>query len=197
MEPDSTLASDAERNAAVERLSTACAEGRITLGEFGDRSAQAQAARTRHELEALLVDLPPSDIGTQGLMPWLESPGTRTEVAADKLSGQSTERHFSFLGVISRRGRWKLKPNTTTVALIGGSDIDLSQALISDYDVTLKVVSIVGRVEVIVPRGVRVEVRAASLIGGRDIEVDDATHDSPMIRLTAFSLVGGVQVRSK
>ena len=51
-------ASDAERDATVERLRDAAGEGRLTLEEFSDRMEQATAARTRTELDRLVTDLP-------------------------------------------------------------------------------------------------------------------------------------------
>src|SRR3954470_23007903 len=52
-------ASDAERAAALDLLRAHCEAGRLTLDEFGERSATALAARTRGELDVLLRDLPP------------------------------------------------------------------------------------------------------------------------------------------
>jgi hypothetical protein len=52
--------SDAEREAAVERLQAAAAEGRLDADELDERISAALAARTHRELSALLADLPPS-----------------------------------------------------------------------------------------------------------------------------------------
>ena len=51
-------ASDAERDATVERLSRAAGDGRLTLEEFSQRMEQATAAKTRAELDRLVTDLP-------------------------------------------------------------------------------------------------------------------------------------------
>lgn len=55
---ESIRASDAERDAAVERLSAATGEGRLTLEEFSQRMERAATARTRAELDHLVADLP-------------------------------------------------------------------------------------------------------------------------------------------
>lgn len=191
--PD-VLASDAEREAIVERLSAACAEGRLPLGEFGERSARAVVARTRTDLASLVADLPPHREAGQTLSP--AALVARGGVAR-RDAGDVDERHFSLLGAVARRGRWKVKPRTRVRSLIGGIDIDLSDALISDHDVTLAVTAIIGRVEVVAPKGVRVEVRASSPIGGRNIDVDDTGPGTPVIRVRAFSFLGGVEVRTK
>jgi len=56
--PGSLRVSDADRDCAVAELSEAFQAGRITAGEFDQRSAQALCARTGEELTALLEDLP-------------------------------------------------------------------------------------------------------------------------------------------
>ncbi len=53
-----TRASNAEREAVVERLVRALQEGRLTAEEFDERSADAYAARTHRELADLVRDLP-------------------------------------------------------------------------------------------------------------------------------------------
>jgi hypothetical protein len=52
------LASDAERAAAVRRLTDAYAEGRLTLEELNERNELAVASRTRGDLERALEWLP-------------------------------------------------------------------------------------------------------------------------------------------
>jgi hypothetical protein len=52
--------SDAEREVVVQRLSVACAEGRLTLEEMGGRVGSAYTAVTRADLEPLTIDLPVS-----------------------------------------------------------------------------------------------------------------------------------------
>ncbi len=53
--------SDADRDRALSELSEAFQAGRITPGEFDERSGQALHARTGNDLTALLADLPVAD----------------------------------------------------------------------------------------------------------------------------------------
>ncbi len=55
-----TRASDAEREAVVQRLLRAVRDGRLSLDEFDERAAAAYAAKTHGELEHLTRDLPAS-----------------------------------------------------------------------------------------------------------------------------------------
>ncbi|MGW4501644.1 DUF1707 SHOCT-like domain-containing protein [Micromonospora sp. NPDC004336] len=59
--------SNRDRDAVVVRLGVAASEGRLTLDEFEDRSAQAYAAKSYGELDVLVADLPslaPDQAGT-------------------------------------------------------------------------------------------------------------------------------------
>ena len=55
--PSEQLASDADRDIAVDMLSAAVADGRLTLAELDERVGAALSARTLTELAALIVDL--------------------------------------------------------------------------------------------------------------------------------------------
>jgi len=55
---DRLRASDADREAVVERLRQAHSEGRLDLTEFDERTRNAYAARTYAELAPLTSDLP-------------------------------------------------------------------------------------------------------------------------------------------
>src|SRR3954468_5846724 len=57
-QPPSMRASDQERDATVQRLQVAFAEGRLADQEFDERMRSALASRTHADLDALLVDLP-------------------------------------------------------------------------------------------------------------------------------------------
>jgi hypothetical protein len=56
--PAEVRASDADRDAALSDLSEHFQAGRLTAGEFDERTDQALAARTMGELRSLLADLP-------------------------------------------------------------------------------------------------------------------------------------------
>src|SRR6202451_2368242 len=58
--PGDLRVSDAERDRALSELSEAWQAGRITAGEFDQRSAQVLGARTGKELTVPLADLPPA-----------------------------------------------------------------------------------------------------------------------------------------
>lgn len=56
--PGSLRVGDAERTSALDALAEHLAAGRLTLDEYGDRSAKVTVARTADDLAALFDDLP-------------------------------------------------------------------------------------------------------------------------------------------
>jgi hypothetical protein len=80
---DMIRASDADREHTVAVLSAGYSAGRLTLGEFDDRTTAAFASRTWGELRRLTWDLPPWP--GPASQPWENRPGQgRAGGAADQ-----------------------------------------------------------------------------------------------------------------
>jgi len=100
------------------------------------------------------------------------------------------------MGGLRRSGAVALRPSTTVVTLVGGIDLDLTDATIPPEGARLTKVSVVGGVSVVVPPDVRVELRGFSLVGGRNVErLRDVPPGARVLRINAWSIVGGVRVR--
>lgn len=56
--PGGVRCSDADRERTSERLRMAAGEGYVTMDELEDRLTGVYSARYRHELDALVADLP-------------------------------------------------------------------------------------------------------------------------------------------
>ncbi|HXF20146.1 MAG TPA: DUF1707 domain-containing protein [Streptosporangiaceae bacterium] len=85
--PGDIRASDAERDATVERLSAATGDGRLTLEEFSQRMGRATTARTRAELDGLVADLPAAPAGTSLARVRRRSTSARSHWSAGSGSG--------------------------------------------------------------------------------------------------------------
>ena len=86
---DAVRASDAERDATVERLSQATGDGRLTLDEFSQRMERATTARTRGELDRLVTDLPvPAPAPAWPSRSGARRPGTSGRLAGSGCTGR-------------------------------------------------------------------------------------------------------------
>jgi len=174
-------ASDAERDATLERLSAATGDGRLTLEEFSQRMDRATTAKTRAELDRLVADLP-TDAGAAG------------SAVAERGPGRPSW-HISPIGGLSVSGPWRMERSVIVVSLIGGADLDLSQAQLAAPEVTLTKVSLLGGVSIAVPPGIRVDASGFSLIGGTSVDAGpEPGPGAPTVHVRAFSLLGGTRI---
>lgn len=184
---DGIRASDAERDATVERLRDAAGEGRLTLEEFSDRMEQASTAKTRAELDQLLTDLPATG-GPGGVAPAGNRVATGATVAPTW--------HVAPIGGLNVSGPWRMGRHVVVISLIGGADLDLRQAELAARDVTLTKVSVIGGVNARVPDGIRVDASGLSLLGGTSVDAaPDPGPGAPTIHIRAFSIIGGIRIR--
>jgi len=177
--------SDAERNDVVELLRHHCAEGRITLDEFSDRVGEVFEARTTADLELVTRDLPAVATAPPPM------PTTRRKKAKQWV--------FAMMSGTVRRGRWRPAETTNVLAIMGGVEIDLREALLDGPELTIHAIAVMGGIDIVVPEGIRVDVRGLPIMGGFDSRIRDVPvlPGSPIIRVTGWALMGGVSVRNK
>ena len=182
---DRTLASDAERDAAAERLQVAFADGRLTDSEFDQRMRSALTARTRAELAGLLADLPEQAL--------LVRPGL---APADRARAPG-RLAVSFKSSIRRAGRWRVPRQYTAVVYKGSGVLDLRAAELTAPVTTIVAVAYKSRVDILVPPGVRVETGGlgASTAAGDSAGVPLPT-GAPVVHVRGFTYKGTVEAVS-
>jgi class 3 adenylate cyclase len=174
--------SEEERDQAAAALAKFCGEGRLTLEEFSQRVEVVLESRTQSDIDRVMSDLPRGPD-----VPAYKSPVPASGWFVSVLSGSS------------RKGRWRPKPKTRVLAVMGGVDLDLRKAEIEGSELTITAIAIMGGINVVVPEGVIVHLGGFALMGGKDSRVADVPilPGSPVIRIRAFPIMGGVKVRTK
>jgi hypothetical protein len=128
--------------------------------------------------------------------PTSSAPDAVRQSTSGSVNGRA-ERHITILGGIHRRGHWRVPARTTIISLIGGANLDLTQAEFAAPEVTITRMSLLGGLHVVVPPGTNVDVTGFRVLGGRDIRVAEASvPGAPTVHLRTYSLLGGVTVRS-
>ena len=173
------LASDAEREAAVEQLRRAVVEGRLTLEEFSDRVGLAQVARTYRDLSLLSSDLPAAEAGV-----------ALTE---------DVPRHRAFCSRIVRTGPWELPVRSSYRCLFGTIDLDLSQVRLPGPEVEIEIFNLFGTVTLIVPEGVRISLEGGGPFASQVIHSPQVppVPDAPLLRIKASGPGGTLYVRNQ
>ena len=176
-QPETLRASDADRQAAVERLEQALAEGRLSAEEFRLRSEAAYAATTTAALRPLLADLP--DQPAPAEVVGRHAPANVVNVMGDvRLSASELPRRVG--------------------TVLGNIRIDLRDLRSSDERVELDLWTVLGDIDVILPEGMDGELEGFAVLGNRRIELAPVprTPGTPRVVVRAHVVLGDLRLRS-
>lgn len=79
----------------------------------------------------------------------------------------------------------------TAVAFLGGGEFDLRQAEPGEA-ARLRAVSILGSIEIRVPRGSQVSMSGASIFGSRKVKAEQG--EGPAFRISGWAIFGSIKV---
>ena len=205
IDPRDIRVSDDERTHVLGLLEKATGRGLIDIGEYTERSAKVISARTRGDLNAVLMDLPGLEIAGRSIegaqreiqRPNLPTPGFSGAVPAAQLPGDSV---LELMGWGSRtfKGYWTAPP----LIVIGGTGastrLDFSAAQLVSPTVTIEFRSNYGgSAEFVVPRSSSVRVDGLQLRGGHlnNKVAPSAVTNGMTLVLTGIKKGGSVTVR--
>jgi hypothetical protein len=184
-------ASDADRDQVATVLSTAYAEGRLTREEHDERLDQLMAAKTFDDLLPITRDLvvvgTPTPVAT---------PQSTSRFTIDT-TGQSSDsdKMIAIFGGATRTGRWRVRRNISALALFGGIDLDLRDAIFEAPVVEISGFWCFGGLDIKVPEGIEVRDQTAGIFGGTDVSnIGEPAPGAPTLVIKGVSLFGGVSV---
>ncbi|WP_245650011.1 DUF1707 SHOCT-like domain-containing protein [Millisia brevis] len=190
--PAGMRASTADRERVALVLQTAMAEGRITADELSERLGIVYQAKTLGELEPVTRDLPAhrplvTEVPRSAVAPQPQHmpAGTYTSSSA-----------IAIMSGVERKGMWAVPDTFTAVAVMGGAEIDLTEAIFTAGEVTINAFALCGGIEIKVPDDVLVQEDGIGIMGGFDSKVPP-TGDLPraIVKVRGLALMGGVEVR--
>jgi hypothetical protein len=189
-------ASDADRERIARVLSEAMEQGRLTPTETSERLASVYSAKTLGDLEPLTADLPEH-------APLVPRPPTLPRPAASSRvdrSGAAPTSSFA-VGILSgatRKGRWIVPRQFSAVAIMGGIEIDLTQARFTGLDTVMTCVAFWGGVEIVVPDDLTVVVSGVGLMGSfEDNAQTEGPPGGPVVRINGVAIMGAVEVKRR
>jgi hypothetical protein len=154
---------DADREAAVERLQAATADGRLGLDELDDRLAAAYAARTHADLERVTADLPE-----------LRRAATRPLYLQTRS------------GSHKRVGEWVVPAQIVAECTSGTIKLDFTEAICSHREITVQATATSGSIIMIVPPGWSVMMDDVSTTSGSVVNKVLQRPDPAAPRLTVI-----------
>jgi Domain of unknown function (DUF1707) len=186
-EPQAIRAGDRDRDAVVQRLQEAFAEGRLDDEEFDSRTRAALTARLSTDLAVLTSDLPESTRPSRTVEP----------AAAGHKPGRVA---IAYKSSVRRAGRWQVPEQFRTVVYKGSGHIDLRAAELTAPVTTLFAVAYKSRIDVLVPLGVRVELDGFGVSKGWSAEEDLESRlpaDAPVVHVRGIGYKGTIEVSTK
>ena len=188
----SLRASDTDREQVATLLSTAYAEGRLTREEHDERVDHLMAAKTFDDLIPITRDL--VVVGTPSAV---ATPQPTSRFTIDT-TGQNpdSDKMIAIFGGVTRSGRWRVRKNIQALALFGGMDLDLRNAIFEAPVVEISGFWCFGGLDIKVPEGIDVRDQTAGVFGGTDIrDIGDPAPGAPTLVIKGMTLFGGVSVR--
>jgi hypothetical protein len=180
-------ATEADRDHVITLLNTAQAEGRLSPVERDQRIVAARQAETFDDLVPLTRDLvSPTGPAARPIVSYDESHTTET---ADQI--------VAIFAGTTRKHSWRVRRNTSILAMFGGVDLDLTQATFESRELTFNVFCLFGGVEVVVPPGTEVDSQVIAIFGGSDVgKLVPPDPSAPKLVVKGFCGFGGVEVRN-
>ncbi|WP_432253090.1 DUF1707 SHOCT-like domain-containing protein [Streptomyces sp. HNM1019] len=191
-------ASDADRDRVADILREALAEGRLQPEEHAERIDAVYRAKTLGELEPPVRDLPAAPIRGAASASSAASAFGRDAESEWPRSLPASENLVAVFGGSVRKGRWRVRRRTNALAVFGGVEIDLTEAVFEQREIVIHVVAAFGGVEIKVPENVSLRGSGAGILGGFDVTTYEAQDpDAPVIHVTGFAVFGGVEAKPK
>lgn len=148
-DPRELRVSDAERMHVVNVLQKAIGHGMLSLDEFTARTDQALAAKTRGELNALLVDLP----------------GVTHRDSNSPVKPQPVEIR-AMMATIRRTGQWTVPSDLVIKNRLGATELDFTEAHIGHAEVRIRLEAGGGTVKMLLPEHASVDANALKINAG-------------------------------
>jgi hypothetical protein len=190
-------ASDADRDHVAKLLGEALAEGRLDADEHSERIEGVYKAKTLGELRPYVADLPVSFAPpSTGAGPGSAAP---MRVGGGVLTNpDATDSVLAVFGEQKRRGRWLVRNGLDAKAIFGSVELDLTEAVLEQRELTISATSIFGEVKLIVPEGVMVVNEGTAILGERNMELSQDqpyTADTPIVHVRGLTLLGNVEAK--
>jgi hypothetical protein len=185
-------ASDADRDRIADILRDALAEGRLDAAEHSERIDRVYAAKTLGELQPLVRDLP---VGRAAV----PHPAPAAPRAYVPDGGGDNPNLVGILGGAERKGRWRVGNRITAVAIMGGVEIDLTEATFTAPELVIHCTAIMGGVSIKLPENVTLRGGGVvGIMGGSDVKAYESPDPgAPVVRVDGFAFWGGVEAKAK
>ena len=175
-----------QREEAIKKLEHNFAHGYLEVEEFESRLDLALNTTLPQDLARITADL--------SLIPAVSE--NSTDISINRGNVRSEELFVGILSGVERKGIWKPARKNKVFALMGGIDLDFSEAVLPPGITEVDFLCLMGGLDIIVPEGINIEVKGFPIMGGIDKKVSDEHYPGrPTLRIQGLAIMGGVDIK--
>ncbi|GAA5070454.1 hypothetical protein HNP84_001643 [Thermocatellispora tengchongensis] len=183
-------ASDADRERVAEMLGQAMATGQLSHDEYSERLDTLYQVKTVGELDVLTHDLQ--------VAPRPRPAPAEASYSYDPAPGGQSEKLVAVFSGSQRTGRWRVRRRIDAIAVFGGVELDMSDAIFESPQVEVRVTAVFGGVDIKVPEGVEVRCEGTGIFGGFDVRGSaEPDPNAPVVIVRGLAVFGGAGGRPR
>ncbi len=207
------------RQNTIDALCESFARDEMEVGELETRLEMVHRATSAEQLQLIVADLAPA------LVPPKRAGASQAGASEEGASAAAVSRvtppptslspdlpqrptlpdgrirdHSVIVGIMGggeRSGSWIPARNNWAVGVMGGCELDFRDAQLGSGVTEVRVLAIMGGVEILAPPDVHVECSGIGIMGGFGISTHyrpPAHPDAPILRVTGVAIMGGAGV---
>ncbi len=177
------------REKIVGQLKLNFAHDNLDDTELENLLEQAHSATSKLQLIAVVQNLPHLE----------ENPTERLPESSIKLNHGRIQEQDNMVAILSgneRKGVWRPARRTNLTAVLGGIDLDYTEAEFPPGTTDITIFAFFGGVELKVPEDLNVEVQAVPILGGIENHAKGGDEGGPLLRIKAIAVFGGVEIKT-
>ncbi|WP_299072033.1 LiaF domain-containing protein [uncultured Paraglaciecola sp.] len=181
------------REEVIDTLIYSYSHGVISNEAFERRLDQAMKSQIHQEIADLAADLQK-----------VEDPEFTTQkerqfnVNYGSPESEETDTIVNILGGSGRSGQWTVPREIKILTIMGGSDIDFTDAIFTTPNVTIKILCLFGGNDIFVPENINVVSKAFCIMGGIDNSAPSiASRQAPTLTVEGLVMFGGLDIKIK
>ncbi len=182
------------RNATIDQLVMNYGHEKISMEAFDRRLEQALDAKEHSQLLALTEDLE-LDVDQDYLDKKQATFGTEF---SQNDEGHDVDHMVNILSGNKRQGQWTVAKEIRVLNILGGDEIDLTEAIFTSPVTQIKVRCILGGINIFVPEGIRVKTKMFNILGGFDDYAPSSNSPNcPTVIIEGLVFLGGIKIKTK
>jgi hypothetical protein len=179
---------EVDRQQALSLVEAAKAQGYLSVDEYEHRAVAIRSASFYDELRPVTRDL--SNVTYTPVV--VASPAASPATVAGT---PSSELRVGFFSGSSLTGRWTAPSHLNLVAVFGGVEIDLTDAVWTSDEIVVDAYAVFGGIDLKVPDGVEVVDHTIAIFGGTSVKRASAQPLGRRVVVKGLAMFGGIDVK--